>query len=146
MSEKERIFNPESEQACSMAILTLELDYLATRHSRDEKELKRWMARFHLLWNAAALWQIRHGGKPMPVPETVGNRFGQLLTIAYKAHEIEDWLGKHVGTTDDWPARLNTDNEADANRLKTLLQELVDALKPFRRDYFPVEKLEKDQP
>lgn len=140
MSEKEQVENTESMLACEVAILALRLDYLATRHSPNEQEQERWIGRMHDLWNAAILWEARHSGKTDPVPETIGVRFGILLDIANKAHCLEDWLGKHVGINDDWPARLNTDNEPDANKLATLLQELTDALKPFRRDYYPQPK------
>lgn len=57
---------------------------------------------------------------------------GELLKIIVSADKLEDWLGKNSGTTDDWPVKINADNESSAVEMATLMNGLHDALKPYR--------------
>lgn len=57
----------------------------------------------------------------------------ELRKIAKCADTLEDYLGKNSGTTKDWPIDIKCDNETDANKVTDLLNDLKEALKPYRR-------------
>lgn len=60
-------------------------------------------------------------------------RIEQLRRIARAADALEGTLHHNTGDTADWPYRIVTDNTEDAQRLVALLQELRDALTPYRQ-------------
>lgn len=56
-----------------------------------------------------------------------------LLRIVKAADALEGWLSKNSGTNDDWPVRINADQES-ADTLCRLLTVLTFALEPYRRE------------
>lgn len=72
--------------------------------------------------------------EPQPT-ETETHMMGEvqyLERIAETADALESWLGKNVGTNDDWPIEIKADEDGAA-KLTRLLRDLNDALTPYRR-------------
>lgn len=67
----------------------------------------------------------------MSAPIDIG-RLQYLERIAETASDLEHWLGRNAGDNADWPIRINSDQEG-ARKLCALLQDLHDALMPYRR-------------
>lgn len=59
-------------------------------------------------------------------------RLQYLERIAETASNLEHWLGRNVGDNADWPIRITGDQEG-ADKVCSLLQDLKDALMPYRR-------------
>ena len=53
----------------------------------------------------------------------------RLRKVADKARELEDYLSKNAGTTDDWPIDLVARDSESADKLASLLQNLCESLK-----------------
>lgn len=50
------------------------------------------------------------------------------------AINLESWLSKNVGDTEDYPVHIHCDNMADADAVSCLLTELSQACKEFKED------------
>lgn len=57
------------------------------------------------------------------------NELTNLRIVMMRAQQLEAFLGENCGTTADWPVKLIADNDETAEQLKTMLQNLQDAIK-----------------
>lgn len=55
-----------------------------------------------------------------------------LSNIAEKADRLEAWMFSNAGTNSDWPLQFKLDNNESSKAFRDKLQDLRDALKPYR--------------